>query len=147
MSAVERSGGTMTNAKELNERWIRAFNERDWETERAVRTDDYLAHMSGAPGQLDSEGWAGFMAMFTSAFTDASISIDGAVEEGDLVASRWTITGTHDGPFQGVPATGRSVTIPGIDMSRVVDGKVAEHWAQFDLVGVMQQIGAMPPPA
>jgi steroid delta-isomerase-like uncharacterized protein len=137
----------MTNAKELNERWIRAFNERDWETERAVRTDDYLAHMSGAPGPLDSEGWAGFMAMFTNAFTDARISIDSAVEEGDLVASRWTITGTHDGPFQGVPATGKSVTVPGIDMSRVVDGKVAEHWAQFDLVGVMQQIGAMPPPA
>ena len=57
----------MTNAKELNERWIQAFNERDWETERGRRTDDYLAHMSGAPGPLDNEGWSGFMAMFTSA--------------------------------------------------------------------------------
>jgi steroid delta-isomerase-like uncharacterized protein len=120
---ADNEEGTMTNAKELNERWIRAFNERDWETERAFRSDDYLAHMSGGPGPLDNEGWAGFMAMFTSAFTDARISIDSAVEEGGLVASRWTITGTHDGPFQGVPATGKSVTIPGIDMSRVVDGK------------------------
>ena len=136
----------MTNAKELNERWIRAFNERDWEAERAVRTDDYVAHMSGAPGPLDNEGWAGFMAMFTSAFTDARITIDNAIEDGDFVASRWTITGTHDGPFQGIPATGKSVAIPGVDMSRVVDGKIAEHWAQFDLIGVMQQIGAMPAP-
>ena len=55
----------MGNAKEVNERWIRAFNERDWETERACRTDDYFAHMSGAPGPLDNEGWSGFMAMFT----------------------------------------------------------------------------------
>jgi steroid delta-isomerase-like uncharacterized protein len=133
----------MTNAKELNERWIRAFNERDWEAERAVRTDDYVAHLSGAPGPLDGEGWAGFMAMFTSAFTDARISIDRAIEEGDFVASRWTIPGTHDGPFQGIPATGKSVAIAGVDMSRVVDGKVAEHWAQFDVIGAMQQIGAM----
>jgi predicted ester cyclase len=43
-----------------------------------------------------------------------------------------------------VPATGRQITINGIDMSRVVDGKIAEHWAQFDIVGVMQQIGALP---
>ena len=73
----------MTNAKELNERWIQAFNERDWETERACRTDDYLAHMSGAPGPLDNDGWSGFMAMFTSALPDARITIDSAVEEGD----------------------------------------------------------------
>ena len=137
-------GLAMTNAKELNERWIQAFNERNWETERACRSDDYLAHMSGAPGPLDNEGWSEFMAMFTSAFPDARITIDSAVEEGDLVSSRWTITGTHEGPFQSVAATGKSVTMPGIDMSRVVDGKVAEHWAQFDLIGVMVQIGAMP---
>jgi steroid delta-isomerase-like uncharacterized protein len=137
----------MTNAKQLNERWISAFNERDWDTERACRTDDYLAHMSGAPAALDNEGWAGFMAMFTSALPDARIAIDNAVEEGDLVSSRWTITGTHQGNFQGVPATGTRVTMAGVDMSRVVDDKVAEHWAQFDLIAVMVQIGAMPPPA
>jgi len=61
-----------------------------------------------------------------------------------LLASRWAITGTHRGTFQGVPATGRLVNFSGIDFSRVVDGKVAEHWAQFDLVAVLQQIGAVP---
>jgi predicted ester cyclase len=60
------------------------------------------------------------------------------------VASRWTITGTHRGTFQGVPATGRLITFSGIDFSRVVEGKVAEHWAQFDLLAVLQQIGALP---
>jgi steroid delta-isomerase-like uncharacterized protein len=137
----------MTNAKQLNERWIQAFNERDWETERACRTDDYLAYVSGAPGPLDNDGWSGFMAMFTSAFPDARITIDGAVEEGDLVSSRWTIMGSHQGPFQGVPGTGKLVTFAGVDMSRVVNGRIAEHWAQFDLIGVMVQIGVMPPPA
>ena len=138
--------GTLTDAKELNERWIRAFNERDWEAERAVRSDDYVAHLSGAPGPLDGEAWVGFLTTFTSAFPNARIRVDSAIQEGDLVASRWTITGTHDGPFQGVPATGRTVVIPAVDMSRVVDGKIAEHWSQFDIIGAMQQIGAMPGP-
>jgi steroid delta-isomerase-like uncharacterized protein len=132
--------------KNLNLRWIQAFNERDWATESACRAPDYVAHVSGAPEPLDADGWAAFMGTFTTAFPDAQIAVDGAVGERDVVASRWTITGTHRGDFQGVPPTGRQVTMTGIDFSRVVDGKIAEHWAQFDVVGVMQQIGAIPTP-
>jgi steroid delta-isomerase-like uncharacterized protein len=130
--------------KSLNMRWIQAFNERDWATEAACRTADYQAHMSGAPAPLDADGWAGFMNVFTIAFPDAKITVDDAVSERDIVASRWTITGTHRGDFQGVPPTGRQITIKGVDFSRVVNGKIAEHWAQFDLAGLMQQIGAIP---
>lgn len=133
--------------KKLNERWIQAFNERDWATEAACRTPDYVAHVSAAPGPLDFDGWGAFMSQFTTAFPDAQIAIDGAVEERGMVASRWTITGTHRGEFQGVPPTGRQVSLAGVDFSRVVDGRIAEHWAQFDVVGVMQQLGAMPVPA
>lgn len=136
----------MTSPKELNERWIHAFNERDWDAERTFRTADYVAHMSGVPGPLNGEGWEGFLGMFTSAFSDARITVHGAIEEGDHVSSRWTINGTHDGPFQGIPATGKPVAIPGVDMSRVVDDRIAEHWSQFDIVGVLQQLGAMPGP-
>ena len=132
------------NNKNLNLRWIQAFNERDWSTEAACRTGDYLAHMQGAPGPLDAQGWAGFMGLFATAFPDAQIAVEGSVSEGDIVASRWTMTGTHRGDFMGVPPTGQQITMKGIDFSRVVDGKIAEHWAQFDAIGVMQQIGAMP---
>src|SRR5436305_2028780 len=130
--------------KSLNLRWIQAFNERDWAREAACRTADYQAHMSGAPGPLDADSWAGFMRVFTTAFPDAQISVGDSISERDTVASRWTIVGTHLGDFQGVPPTGRQITITGVDFSRVVDGKIAEHWAQFDLAGLMQQIGAMP---
>ena len=132
--------------KTLNLRWIQAFNERDWSTEAACRTPDYVAHMSGSPGPLDAAGWAAFMGAFTTALPDAQIIVEGSLAERDLVASRWMITGTHRGAFQGVPPTGRQVTMAGIDISRVVDGKIAEHWAQFDVVGVLQQIGAVPAP-
>ena len=130
---------------DLNRRWIEAFNARDWGTEAACRSADYRAHMSGAPGPLDSAAWDGFMQSFTRAFPDARITIGDSISERDMVASRWTITGTHRGDFQGVPATGRPITLAGVDFSRVVDGKIAEHWAQFDVVGLLQQIGAMPP--
>jgi steroid delta-isomerase-like uncharacterized protein len=84
------------------------------------------------------------MGLFTTAFPDAQITVDASISVGDLVASRWTTTGTYRGDFHGVPATGRQITMKGMDFSRIVEGKVAEHWAQFDLIGVLQQIGAMP---
>ena len=133
--------------KNLNLRWIGAFNRRDWPAEAESRTGDYVAHMQGAPRPLDSQGWAEFMSLFATAFPDGEIAVEASISEGDVVASRWTMTGTHNGDFLGVPPTGRPVTMKGIDFSRVVDGKIAEHWAQFDVIGVMQQIGAMPAPA
>src|SRR5690348_7285318 len=129
--------------KSLNRRWVQAFNEQDWATEAACRATGYQAHMSGMPGPLDAGSWAGFMNVFTTAFPDAKITIDEDVSEQNLVSSRWTLTGTHRGEFQGVPPTGRQITIQGVDFSRVAEGKIAEHWAQFDLVGLMQQLGAL----
>jgi steroid delta-isomerase-like uncharacterized protein len=131
-----------TDNKSVNLRWIQAFNERDWQTESAYRGPDFRAHMSGAKEPLNNQVWAGFMSVFTTAFPDAQISVDACVTERDTVVSRWTLTGTHRGEFQGVPPTGRTVTMAGIEFNRVADGKIAEHWAQFDLMALMQQIGA-----
>jgi steroid delta-isomerase-like uncharacterized protein len=133
--------------KSLTLRWIQAFNERDFATEAACRAPDFVAHVSGAPAPLDGDGWMAFLGAFAAAFPDAQIAVDGSVGERDMVASRWTLTATHRGDFQGVPPTGRQVTMAGIEYNRVVDGKIAEHWAQFDVIGVMQQLGALPAPA
>jgi steroid delta-isomerase-like uncharacterized protein len=130
--------------KSLNLRWIQAFNERDWATEAACRAPEFVAHVSGPPGPLDGAGWAAFLGAFTVAFPDAQIAVADSFGERDLVATRWTITGTHRGDFQGVPPTGRPVTMAGVEINRVVGGKIAEHWAQFDVLGVLQQIGALP---
>jgi hypothetical protein len=74
--------------KALNDRWIEAFNARDWAAEAACRTADYKAHMLAAPGPLDAAGWNAFMATFSAAFPDACISLGDAVAERDIVASR-----------------------------------------------------------
>lgn len=132
------------DGKSMNLRWIHAFNQRDWQAEKSCRSRDFRAHMSGAKEPLNSDAWMGFMSAFTTAFPDGRISVDSCIAEGDTVATRWTLTGTHRGEFQGVPPTGKAVTITGIDFSRVADGKFTRHWAQFDLMSLMQQIGAMP---
>lgn len=129
--------------KSLNHRWIQAFNDRDWKTEAAVRTPDFRAYMSGAPEPLNHDAWSGFMVAFTTAFPDSRISIEGSVAEGDMVATRWTLTGTHQAAFQGIPATGRAVKFTGIEYNRVVDGRIAEHWSMFDNLAMLRQLGAM----
>jgi len=129
--------------KSLNHRWIRAFNERDWETERAVRSPHFQAHLSGAPEPLDYNAWSGFMMAFTTAFPDARITIEACIEEGDAVSSRWSLTGTHQGEFQGIPATGRPVKFNGVEFNRVVDGRFVEHWSMFDNLALLKQLGAM----
>ena len=112
--------------KGLNARWVEAWNARDWTAEAACRTQDYVAHMSGVPVPLDAAGWDGFTKTFLAAFPDAQITIDGAVEEGALMASRWTMRGTHRGDFQGVPATGRPIVMAGMDFEQVVGAETGK---------------------
>jgi predicted ester cyclase len=68
------------------------------------------------------------------------------IAEGDLVSFTWTMTGTHRGVFAGVPPTGKQVTVNGINVERFEEGKIVEHWSQFDLAGALRQIGALPAP-
>jgi steroid delta-isomerase-like uncharacterized protein len=140
-TGASRSVGDL---KALNHRWIRAFNERDWVTERAVRGDDFRAILSGAPEPLDNAAWSGFMQHFSTAFPDAQITIEACVSEGDTVVSRWTLTGTHRAAFQGIAPTDRPVRFNGLEFNRVVEGRFVEHVSQFDLVSLLAQIGAMP---
>ncbi len=134
----------LEDLKALNRRWIEAFNAQDWETERALRGKNFKAYMSGSKEPLDFDAWSGFMEGFTTAFPDARIDIEECIAEGEHVVTRWMLSGTHRGEFQGVPASGRAVRIPGIEFNRVADGRLVDHWSQFDLVALLAQIGAMP---
>jgi steroid delta-isomerase-like uncharacterized protein len=135
-------GEAHRDSKSLNRRWITAFNERDWETERALRGGDFRAILSGAPAPLDNDGWSGFLKGFVTAFPDSMIRIEDCIAEGDSVVSRWSLTGTHRAEFQGIPATGRTVQFNGIEFNRVRDGMFVEHVSQFDLAGLMRQLSA-----
>ena len=81
-----------------------------------------------------------------AAFPDLQVRVEDQVAEGEKVASRWMVRGTHRGAFAGVPPTGRQVTATAIHIHRVADGRIAELWEQFDLLGLLQQLGVVPGP-
>ena len=102
---------------------------------------------SGMPGRPEGpEGVRWAARMFRTAFPDVRFTVEDQIADGDLLANRFTVRGTHQGEFMGIPPTGKQATVSGIDMIRVRDGKVVEHWVQMDQMGLMQQLGLMPSP-
>jgi predicted ester cyclase len=75
------------------------------------------------------------------------VVIEDLIAEGDKVVNRATYSGTHRAEFQGIAATGKRFTIDGINVSRVANGQVVEDWTVLDMLGMLQQLGAMPAPA
>jgi steroid delta-isomerase-like uncharacterized protein len=133
--------------KSVIRRWIEAYNQRDLEAEAAVLAPGYVAHVPAAPGPLEGlEAWRQFTAPFTEAFPDLRLTVEDIMSEGDMVAARVAFHGTHRGELQGIPPTGKEVAFSSMEFNRVVGGKVEEHWVELDLLGLMQQLGAIPEP-
>ncbi len=106
---------------------------------------DYIARIGSNP-PMDIAGHSGFGVMFYQGFPDIYHTIDDVIADGDQVTVRFTLRGAHTGDFMGIPATGRPIEVPAIAMMRFVGGKVAQLTAQFDQVGMMQQLGVIPIP-
>jgi steroid delta-isomerase-like uncharacterized protein len=81
---------------------------------------------------------------YRSAFPDLTITTDTVIAEGDLVAIRWTARGTHKGDLFGIAPTGKEATVTGITIDRHAGGKIAESWTNWDTLGLLQQLGAVP---
>jgi predicted ester cyclase len=90
--------------------------------------------------------WRQFTAPFSEAFPDLRLTIQDIAAEGNTVAARVAFHGTHRGELQGIPPTGKEVAFTSMEFNRVVGGKVEEHWVEIDLLGLMQQLGAVPAP-
>jgi steroid delta-isomerase-like uncharacterized protein len=97
----------------------------------------------GAPNGLP--GVKQFVAMFRGAFPDLRYDIQDQVAEGDKVVTRTVWHGTHQGPFLGIPPTGKQVAVAGMDMTRWQDGKAVEHWSNQDTLSLLQQLDVIPP--
>ena len=93
---------------------------------------------------LDRNGFKQVIASFRTAFPDLNVSIDEQIADGSRVVNRLTIRGTHQGPFQGVPPTGRQVEVSAMNLVGIEDGKIVELRGMPDLLGLMQQLGALP---
>ena len=107
-------------------------------------TPDYVVHPEEVHGP---DGLKAMVEGYVNALSGLRVRIDQQFTEGDYVATRYTITGTHDGELNGIPATGRDVEFTGITISRCENGRIAEEWEITDAVTLLAQVGALPAPA
>jgi steroid delta-isomerase-like uncharacterized protein len=129
--------------KALIRRGFEAMNTKDFAAFEQIMAPNYVNHDMPAPAP-GPEGFKQVVDMFFAAFPDMRITLETQLADGDLVANRGTMTGTHQGEFMGVPATGKQVTVPFMDFWRLENGRAVENWVRLDIMGLMQQIGAMP---
>ncbi len=109
-------------------------------------TPDFLNHEAPTGMDRGPESMRYAVIMLRTAFPDLHFTIEELVAEGDIVTGRLTMTGTHQGPFQGIPPTGRSFQEAQMHFVRFRDGKAIEHRAVRDDLGMMQQLGVIPVP-
>jgi steroid delta-isomerase-like uncharacterized protein len=138
---------------EENKAVVRRFIEEVWNNGNLDAIDELVAdnHVDHDPAREGTpggrQGMRGFVEMYRSAYPDTHLAIGEMVAEGDLVAMSWTATGTHQGELMGIAPTGRSVKVTGIGIDRVSGGQIVESWANYDALGMLAQLGAIPAPA
>jgi steroid delta-isomerase-like uncharacterized protein len=131
--------------KAVVQRWIEEVWNRDNLTSAdELIGDNYVLHDPTRPGLRGREGIKGSIASFRIAFPDLHFTIEDQLAEEDKVVIRYTVQGTHQGPLMGIPATGKHGTLTGIDIYRLVDGKIAEAWSNWDTLLMLQQMGVIP---
>ena len=113
------------------------------ETVDELLADDFVAHTWPSTGH-PKDDLKGAIERTSKALTDPRFTIDDMIAEGDQVAVRLTAQATQTGAFMGMPASGKTYEISEIHVFRIRDRKVTEHWHQFDQMGMMKQLGAMP---
>jgi steroid delta-isomerase-like uncharacterized protein len=111
-----------------------------------VVAPDYVDHDPNSPEGMGggADGAKQFVEMYRSAFPDLQMTVEDLIAEGDKVVVRWTARGTHQGELMGIPPSGNRVEVTGISVDRIEGGKFVEGWANYDALGMMQQIGAVP---
>lgn len=112
-----------------------------------LTTPNFVEHEELPPGiPKNREGTKQFFSILHTAFPDMRATIENLVAQGDMVAARLVVTGTHRGDFAGIPPTEKQVSVQVFDLCRVIDGKMTEHWGLSDQFSLLQQLGAIPAP-
>jgi predicted ester cyclase len=132
--------------KEINRRIVEEIiNQGNLDLIDELYDENYIGHMP--PDEIrGTEGQKQLFSGFRNGFPDLKATIEDQIAEGDILASRQTITGTHKGEFQGIAPTGKKVEITVTVMGRIANGKMVESWVNMDALGMMVQLGVVPPP-
>ena len=106
---------------------------------------DYVGYDPALPEPIRGpQGAKANYSQYREAFEGAQITVKDQIAEGDTVATRWEGRGRHTGEIMGIPPTGKDTVVEGLNLSRIKDGKIVEEWSNWDTLGMLQQIGAIP---
>lgn len=132
--------------KTLLRRWYEeVFSRRNLTAVDEFQATNFVDHDASNPTH-DIQGVKQVLTMYLAAFPNARVTAEDLIAEGDRVAARITMRGTHKGAFMDTPATGKQVTMTGIEILRFAGGKMVEHWGELDQLGMLQQLGVIPLP-
>lgn len=134
-----------TENKKLMNRFVEFINTSSEQLADELISRDAIFYVPGQPAPM--RGPAGYLAiigMMRSGFPDIQWTLEDMVAEGDKVAARFIMRGTHKGTFFGVPATGKSIKVQALNFYRFSNGQIVEEYGQPDMLGLLGQIGAVP---
>jgi steroid delta-isomerase-like uncharacterized protein len=129
--------------KALARNFFRMFEMGDPRMADEIVSANYFNHDAPDPN-IGSDGLKAAVTLFKEALPDAQLTMAFQLAEGDKVVSRYTWSGTHQGEYFGIPATGKPVKWTVTTTFKIVDGKIHESWINYDRLGVMQQLGVAP---
>jgi steroid delta-isomerase-like uncharacterized protein len=145
-AAVGKEGGTVDHGTTMR-RMYELLSAGDIDGFGELVAEDFVEHEESPGLEPTKEGVKRFFHMYRAAFPDLRMEAQDILVSGDKVVARVRGTGTHQGEFMGMPATGKSIDVQLIDIIRFGDDGLAhEHWGVFDALGMMQQLGAIPGP-
>lgn len=136
---------TLEANKKIARQSIEAQSKGDYDSlEKITDTKKFKLHFPGFKTSLNYGESVKVGKDYNTAFPDIKVSIENQIAEGDYVVTKLTYQGTNKGEFQGISASGKKVKTTGMNLQRIVNGKILEEWDEFDALGMMQQIGAIP---
>jgi steroid delta-isomerase-like uncharacterized protein len=122
-----------------------AFNAGNVDVVDELVTTDFVNHDAALPEPMVGPAAAkASISGYRSAFPDLRLTIEEQIADDQGVATRWSAKGTHQGDLMGMGPTGKQATVTGITIDRIVDGRIAESWTNWDTLGMLQQLGAVP---
>jgi len=125
---------------------LELIDERKLDEAFELYAEDYIYHGPNGEVLNGREGIRGLWEVFLTGFPDLRSTVEDIVTEGDMLVLRWRIEGTHTGEFLGVAPSGAEINLRITEIFRIANGQLVEAWDQYDRLGLMQQIGAIPAP-
>jgi len=131
--------------KALVRRFYEQFDEGNLDVAVKILDTNCVFHFPGGVNVIGPEGYKKYVATFRTAFTDLKHIIKDMIAEGNKMVARFEFPGTHNVEFMGIAPTGKQIMFPGIGIYHIDNGKFVEAWIEYDALGLLQQLGAVPP--